>query len=765
MRNLTELRISGRLFVLICLVATASVASAADDWLPTVPTGTTTVEILPFVSGLNGSFSSVNQYFASKMVPIPDGSGRNVISTFGGLLRVVDGNGTFLDNPLGGPYLDTTTSETEIGPFAYGMTSVAFHPDFANSGADGFGKLYSLVTESAKSDPNDYDFQPTIGTLNQHAAVLVEYTVDPAAIGSNRLFTSGPSQNVMRRELFVTQEPDNEHNFGDLAFDTNNLLYITAGDGFFNFNGGVNPEAFNAQALSTPLGKVLRIDPTGNNSVNGNYGLPIGAGGNVFANDGDPNTLGEIYSYGHRNPWRISTDAISGEVIVGEVGHFNIEEVNRIQNGGNYGWPHLEGTFLINQSNGFDLTPDADGNSNGIGDFAEANGMIEPLYEYDHQDGRSVTGGYIYRGTLLPQLQGKYVFAEFDGGDFAGTRLFVGDLATEQFEALQISTAGSPLPGGILSFGTDANNELYIMTTSGDIFSIVAPTPPPPPTAEQIANGSFEDAGGSLINWTSFGDIGPNIDVNNEAALDGTFSLDMTGQFTGGNNFAGIFQGVPIGGGETLKVSSQALVAAAETLAGTGNTAEMKIEFYSQFGASISSEFFLGQTIEIIADSSTPTDTWLEHVILLDAPANAVEARMTFVFVQPASGPGAVHVDLASLLILLDADFNTDGNVDGDDLASWEIGYGISSGATRADGDADGDGDVDGHDYLMWQRQVGQVALSALSASAQAVPESNTVALALMALVTFGLPARRSWSRQSTKPLRQAVPLLGITVK
>ena len=85
------------------------------------------------------------------MAPIPDGSGRNVISTFGGLLRRGGQQGTFLDDPLGGAYLDTTTSETEIGPFAYGMTSVAFHPDFANSGADGFGKLYSLVTETAKS--------------------------------------------------------------------------------------------------------------------------------------------------------------------------------------------------------------------------------------------------------------------------------------------------------------------------------------------------------------------------------------------------------------------------------------------------------------------------------------------------------------------------------------------------------------------------------------------------------------------------------------
>ncbi len=742
------------LFVLLFFVTKAAFTNAADDWLPTVPTGTTTVEILPFVSGLNGSFNNVSQYFPSKMVPIPDGSGRNVISTFGGLLRVVDGNGTFLDSPLGGAYLNTTTSETEIGPFAYGMSSVAFHPEFAVPGADGFGRIYALVTETAKSVSNQYDFQPAIGTQNQHAAVLVEYTVDPTAIGSNRLFTSGPSQNVTRRELFVAQEPDNEHNFGDLAFDDNNLLYITSGDGLFEFNGGVNAEAFNAQELSTPLGKVLRINPTGNNSVNGNYGIPTGMGGNVFANDGDPNTLGEIYSYGHRNPWRISTDTISGEVLVGEVGHFNIEEVNRIQNGGNYGWPHMEGTFLINQSDGFDLTFDADVDNNGIGDFADANGLIEPLYQYDHQDGKSVTGGFIYRGTLLPNLQGKYVFAEFQGGEFGQTRLFAGDLSTQQFEALQISTAGSPLPGGILSFGTDSNDELYILTTNGSIFSIGPETPLPPPMAEQIANGSFEASGGSLLNWTPFGDIGPNIDVNNEVALDGIFSLAMTGQFTGGNNFAGIFQGVPLNGGETLKVSSQALVTAAESLAGTGNFAEMKIEFYSQFGATITSEHFLGQTVKVIADNSTISDIWLEHVIQLDAPANAVEARLTFVFVQPALEAGTAHVDLASLLILLESDFNADGHVDGNDLTLWQTGYGTSGGASRSDGDADGDGDVDGRDYLLWQRQVGQVAVSALSSSTETIPEACTAALALMAYATCGVLVGRG----SLRPRKNQIP-------
>ena len=131
-----------------------------------------------------------------------------------------------------------------------------------------------MVTEEARADPDDYDFRPVVGSsLNQHAGVLVEYEIAPGALESNRLITSGPNQNVTRRELFAVQQPDNEHNLGDLAFDSDGLLYVSAGDGFFEFNGAVNAEAQNAAELGTVLGKVLRIDPTGNDSANGGIGI------------------------------------------------------------------------------------------------------------------------------------------------------------------------------------------------------------------------------------------------------------------------------------------------------------------------------------------------------------------------------------------------------------------------------------------------------------------------------------------------------------
>ncbi len=456
------MRCSTCLIPLLLLVSADTLSGQATDWLPTIPVGTIEVKLELHSDGFTGSVLGVEQILPSKVVPIPDGSGRMVVSTLGGLLRIMDADGN-LSMSNSGVYLNTNTAETSIAPFAYGVTSVAFHPNFAKSGETGFGKFYTLVTETPKPTPAGYDFIPVVGNGNDHAAVLVEYTVDDDAIGSDVLVTSGSGQNVTRRELFIVQEPDNEHNLGDLVFDANGWLYITAGDGLFEFDGGVNPEAQNAQELGTVLGKILRIDPLGNNSANGNYGI---VKSNVFAADNDPSTLGEIYSYGHRNPWRISFDGVTSDLVIGEVGHFNIEEVNLCSNGGNFGWPQLEGSFLINPNDGFDLTPD-------VGDVhAMANGFTPPVFEYDHQDGKSVTGGFVYRGSRIPALQGKYIFADFEGGNVATSpRLFAGDLATEQFEQLLLASGSTNL-GNPVSFGEDAVGELYVTTIDGRVLSI-----------------------------------------------------------------------------------------------------------------------------------------------------------------------------------------------------------------------------------------------------------------------------------------------------
>ncbi|MEM9409695.1 MAG: PQQ-dependent sugar dehydrogenase [Planctomycetota bacterium] len=433
---------------------------AQDDWLPAIPVGTKEVKLELHASGFTGNINGTEQIIPTKLATIPDGSGRMVVATLGGLLRVIDSDGNVAtgNNSI---YLDTNTDETSVSFFAYGLTSVAFHPDFAKSGKPGFGKLYVLVTEAPKP-VQEYDFVPAFNDTNEHAAVLVEYTVEPGGIASNVLLTEGLGQNTTRRELFVAQEPDNEHNFCDLAFDQAGRLYISAGDGEFNFNFGVNLAALNAPDLTTVLGKVLRIDPLGNNSFNGNYGI---VSDNVFAIDGDASTLDEIYSIGHRNPWRLSIDRETNRILVGEVGHFNIEEVNIATNGRNYGWPSLEGSFLINFDDGFDLTADSDDA------FAISNGLTPPVFEYDHQDGKSVTGGFVYRGNKIPALKGRYLFGDFAGGDNLPPRLFAGNLDTGQFDELQIAMGSASL-GQPVSFGEAEDGELFIVSSNGNVLSI-----------------------------------------------------------------------------------------------------------------------------------------------------------------------------------------------------------------------------------------------------------------------------------------------------
>lgn len=720
----------GLIVVVTCVAPVVAVAQS--DFLPSIPAGNIEVAVAPFASGLSSPIGGVDQFFATKMLPFPDGSGRNLISTFGGALRVVDSSGVALDAPLGGPYLDTTTTRTDIQLGAYGTTSVAIHPDFSTSGAAGFGKIYALVTEQPFANTGDYDFEPTLGSNNDHAEIVAEFTVAPAAIGSNRLLPT----DVTRRDLFSVRQPDNEHNYGDLAFDENGLLYISAGDGIFEFNGGaLYPQAFNSPDLSTPFGKILRIDPLGNNSANGQYGVPTGPGGNVFANDGDPNTLGEIFTYGHRNPFRISYDEPSGRLLIGDVGQFNIEEINVGQNGANYGWPSLEGTFLLNPADAFDLTLDADTDGDGVGQFAQANGLVEPVFRYDHQDGNSVTGGFVYRGSGIPALTGKYVFADLS------RRLFAGDPDTGQFEEVNV-VGGLGLPPQLLSFGTDSAGELYVIGGNGQVLALVEPAAAPDP---ELVNASFEDAGGSLDGWAAFFDIGDNIEVSDLPsqdgnALDGPNSLRMSGQFSGGFNFQGVFQGLAVEGGERIRASVSTLVRSLESIAGTDAEANLKIEYFDQFGGSVGGPEFLGLEERTLADGDSPEDVWRLGLIDDIVPAGAVEARFVLTFLQFDDGDvGAVHFDAAALTFIEPGDYNADGAIDGADYDLWAatLGQVVAEAGLGADGNRNGV--VDAGDYTTWR--------DAAQASAVAVPEPTACVSLTIVSVGLGLRPPRTIAR------------------
>jgi len=422
--------------------------------LPDVTQSNITVRLQPVATGLNEPVGGTTQIVPSDLVPIPDASGRLFVSTLGGVIRVIQPGGGLMP----APYFDMTGPNTSLGN-AHGFTSIALHPGFADPGSGGFGKFYTLETEEPNSAPADF-FESVISG-SHHDEVIYEYTAaDPAA----DVFAPG----APRRELLRVLQPGFHHNLGDLLFDPQGRLFITAGDG--NFQGVVNDLAFgdNAGMKTNIFGKILRIDPLGNDSANGQYGIPDD---NPFRGEGN-GVVEEIYAYGLRNPYRISFDRETGELYAGDVGEEQVESVDRIVAGGNYGWNQKEGGFVYDKfTKG--ITEDVDADNNGIGDLAETAGLIDPILQYGHQDGRSVIGGFVYRGSRIPRLQGKYVFGDWNRG------FFYGDMGTGEVFRFQLDPTGTALPSHVLSIGEDVDGELYILgDTSGAVLKIL-PLPVP----------------------------------------------------------------------------------------------------------------------------------------------------------------------------------------------------------------------------------------------------------------------------------------------
>jgi glucose/arabinose dehydrogenase len=246
--------------------------------------------------------------------------------------------------------------------------------------------------------------------------------------------------------LMEIVQPFSNHNGGQLAFGPDGYLYIALGDG----GSGGDPQNY-AQNKSTLLGKLLRID-VDKTQGSLNYAIPAD---NPFKN----NTQGfkeEIYAYGLRNPWRFSFDFLTGKLWCADVGQNAWEEIDIVINGGNYGWRCYEG------NHSYDMSKCSDTN------------YIPPIWEYSHSEGISITGGYVYRGPNLPQLYGKYIYADFGTKKIWALTYDGINPATNQ---LLLTASRS-----ITSFGVDINNELYVVAYDGIIYrftptaSIVAPT-------------------------------------------------------------------------------------------------------------------------------------------------------------------------------------------------------------------------------------------------------------------------------------------------
>jgi hypothetical protein len=217
--------------------------------------------------------------------------------------------------------------------------------------------------------------------------------------------------------------------------------------------------------------------------------------------------------------------------------------------------------------------------------------------------------------------------------------------------------------------------------------------------------------------------------------------------FAGYQNYSGVSQGISVGPGDQVAASASALVRALDDLVG-GNQVEMKFDYYSNFGGKVESADYISSTSIIIADAATTNDIWSVHNLNDTAPGGAVEARISFVFNQPATAGGAIHIDdvrFTNLDLEFDADANGDGVVDGRDLLHWQRGVGKNDGTAVSEEDFNYDGVVDSDDLAAWESQYG--AGTPLEASSASVPEPSTVPLLIICSIickAFYRSCRRS---------------------
>ncbi|GJM22820.1 MAG: hypothetical protein DHS20C15_27350 [Planctomycetota bacterium] len=397
--------------------APALLGTPLADPLPDIPNSDLTVRLAPVVTGLT---------FPTDAAVPPDGSPRLFLTQLNGLVHVLQ-EGVLQATP----FLDFSADHIMTNGSA--TSSVTFHPDFATN-----RKLYVVMTEN--KDPALADFGSSSGIVQQSVLYEVAAQANYPAPGCNLIDLAAT------RELFRINELNFIHNLGDLEFGSDGYLYMTKGD---DRNGGQN--------LTTIHGTVLRIDvdfgPGNALSANGNYAIPHD---NPFVS-GTSGELGEIWAYGFRNPWRLSIDG--SDVWVADIGEGDIEEVNLVPAGGNYGWSAKEGSFAYLP--GVGVTDDLSG--------LPAGPFVDPIGEYDHGQGdRSLTGGVIYRGARFPDLVGDYVFGEWISG-----RVFHMDTNTGAIERLLVDPLGETIHGqndgapkeGILSITTDADGELLLVVT------------------------------------------------------------------------------------------------------------------------------------------------------------------------------------------------------------------------------------------------------------------------------------------------------------
>lgn len=345
-----------------------------------------------------------------------DGSDRLFVAEQEGIIKVLENDqdveeaSVFLDIDARCVYKDNQNEE--------GLLGFAFHPDYKNN-----GQLFVYYTTASA----------------EHTSVVSRFTVskdDPNKASADS-----------EVEIMRIPQPYWNHNGGTIAFGPDGYLYIALGDG----GSGNDPEG-NGQNLTTVLGSILRID-VNSKSEGMNYAIPAD---NPFVDTQVPvgrrgqtkPARKEIYAYGLRNVWRMSFDRETGVLWAADVGQNLWEEINIITKGGNYGWNIREAAHWFR--------PD--------GNDAAREDLIDPIWEYHHDIGKSITGGSVYRGSRVPELAGKYVY-----GDYVTGLLWALEYDAESGKAVaNYSLTGNKLP--MMSFGEDQSGDIYFTTQFGQLY-------------------------------------------------------------------------------------------------------------------------------------------------------------------------------------------------------------------------------------------------------------------------------------------------------
>ena len=339
-----------------------------------------------------------------------DGTGRLFIVEQGGRVRVIK-NGILLATP----FLDISDKLATGGE--RGLLVLAFHPNYRTN-----GRFYVYFTRKGDGD---------IAINEYHRS-----TTDPDI-----------ATRVNGRRIITIDHPYANHNGGRIAFGPDGYLYVGTGDG-----GSAGDPGNRAQSLSSLLGKMLRIN------VNGTVGARQykNPASNPFVGRYGRN---EIWSRGLRNPWGWSFDRVTGDLWIGDVGQNRYEEIDRSRvstsstsrgRGVNYGWRVMEGRHCFKPSSG-----------------CNKSGKVVPVVEYTHGEGCSVTGGYVYRGTAVPALAGRYLFGDYCSGSIWTIPRTAPTPATK---TLLLSTSLN-----ISSFGEDERGELYVLDIAGTLYRFETP--------------------------------------------------------------------------------------------------------------------------------------------------------------------------------------------------------------------------------------------------------------------------------------------------